>query len=111
MLEQECLISNWQTRGNMATMQEVNRVLDGYIRVLALHLDFDINEVRYWKQTIVFLLSSKQSIGLADLIYQTTVPLLKRDLGPWRVSDKSSFLNLSPLQNGSCSLICDQETL
>lgn len=31
----------------MATMQEVNRVLDGYIRVLALHLDFDINEVRY----------------------------------------------------------------
>lgn len=81
------------------------------IRAGALHLDFDISEVRYWKESIVFLLSSKQNTGLADLIYQTTVPALKRNLGPWQVSDKSSFLNLSPLQNGGCSLIYNWETL
>lgn len=66
----------------MAKVEEVDGVLGGNIGALVLHTDFDIYDVRYCGLSIVFLLSSKQSIGLAELIYQTSVPPpLERNLG------------------------------
>lgn len=86
-------------------------MLGGDIAAQALHLDFDMDEVIFWKQSTVFLPSSRQSKELADLIYRTTVPPVKRNLRPQKLSDKSSFLNFSPLQNCGCRLIYDPETL
>lgn len=63
-------------------MEESNKVLGGDTGARALHLDFDMDEVIFWKQSTVFLPSSRQSKELADLIYRTTVPPLKRNLGP-----------------------------
>lgn len=66
----------------MAIMEGVNKVLGGDAGAQALHLDFDMDEVIYWKQSIAFLPSSEQRTELADLIYQTMLPPLKRNLGP-----------------------------
>lgn len=58
MLKQESLVTH-RTRGNMAIMKGVNKVLGGDVGAQSLHLDFDMDEVIYWKQTTVFLPSSK----------------------------------------------------
>lgn len=44
----------------MAVMEGVNKVLGGDVGAQALHLDFDMDEVICWKQSTVFLPSSKE---------------------------------------------------
>lgn len=46
MLKQESLVTH-RTRGNMAIMKGVNKVLGGDVGAQSLHLDFDMDEVIY----------------------------------------------------------------